>query len=224
MNKYKVLITGTTQGIGRAIAIKFLNEGHEVYGMDRQLTTIFHENYFHHVCDVRDKEKFPYFNFHFDIIINNAGTQNEDDININLRGVLNITETYLSDDIKSVLMIGSASAHSGDEFPEYVASKSGLLGYTKNIARRIAHLGATCNSLDFGGVITELNKPILEDKECWDKIMEVTPMKRWMEPEEAADWAYFVTVVNKGMTGECLWINNGEGLINNFVFPGYDKL
>ena len=91
MNKYKVLITGTTQGIGRAIAIKFLNEGHEVYGMDRQCSSIHDYSTYHHiVCDVRDKEKFPYFNFHFDIIINNAGTQNEDDININLRGVLNV--------------------------------------------------------------------------------------------------------------------------------------
>ena len=119
----RVLITGTSRGIGRAIAIKFLNEGHEVYGMDREASSIFEYTTYHHIlCDVRDKDKFPHFGFHFDIIINNAGTQNEDDININLRGVLNITEHYLSDDIKSVLMIGSACAHSGDEFPEYVAS------------------------------------------------------------------------------------------------------
>lgn len=218
LNNMKILITGTSQGIGRAIAIKFLNEGHEVYGMDRQQSSIHEYTKYHHiVCDVRDKEKFPYFNFHFDIIINNAGTQNEDDININLRGVLNITETYLSDDIKSVLMIGSASAHTGDEFPEYVASKAGLLGYTKNVAKRIAHLGATCNSLDFGGVITELNKPVLENKECWDKIMSVTKMRRWMEPEETAEWAYFVTVVNKGMTAQNLLIDNGEGsIVDNF--------
>ena len=222
MSKGRVLITGTSQGIGKAIALKFLKEGWLVRGIDRQPSSIYgYDQYYHYICDVRDKENFPKFDFNFDIIINNAGTQNEDDININLRGVLNITENYLSDDIKAVLMIGSASAHTGDEFPEYVASKSGLLGYTKNVARRIAHLQATCNSLDFGGVITELNKPILEDKECWQKIMDVTPMKRWMEPEEAAEWAYFVTVINKGMTGECLWINNGEGLINNFVFPGY---
>ena len=61
-------------------------------------------------------------------------------------------------------MIGSASGHNGSEFPEYVASKGGVLSYTKNVALRVAKYGATCNSLDFGGVLTELNKPVMEDK------------------------------------------------------------
>ena len=36
----KILITGTTQGIGKAIAEKFLNEGHDVIGIDRQQKSI----------------------------------------------------------------------------------------------------------------------------------------------------------------------------------------
>ena len=45
---------------------------------------------------------------------------------------------------------------------------------------RIAPYQATCNSLDFGGVMTELNRPVMEDEKLWDQIMELTPLKRWM--------------------------------------------
>ena len=43
----KILITGTTQGIGRAIAVKFLNEGHTVMGIDRKEGSIDHPAYTH---------------------------------------------------------------------------------------------------------------------------------------------------------------------------------
>lgn len=58
--------------------------------------------------------------------------QNEDDIDINLKGTIAITEAYgIHDNIRAILMIGSASGHTGAEFPEYTASKGGVLAYTK---------------------------------------------------------------------------------------------
>lgn len=108
--------------------------------------------------DIRDKTHFPALE-PFDIVTNNAGVQNEEDIDVNLKGTIAITETYaIHPGIRAVLMIGSASGHNGSEFPEYVASKGGVLSYAKNVALRIASYGATCNSLDFGGVLTELNQ------------------------------------------------------------------
>lgn len=214
----KVLITGTSQGIGKAIAKKFLNENHQVIGIDRQCASIENNNYTHYQCDVRDFEKLPEVEG-VNILINNAGTQNEEDIDINLKALIHITEKYsFQKDIKSVLNIGSASGHTGAEFPMYCASKGGVLTYTKNVAMRIAKLGATCNSLDPGGVLTPLNECVINDPELWAEIMDETPLKRWATPEEIADWAYFLTVTNTFCTGQCIVVDGGESINYNFVW------
>ena len=164
----KILITGTSQGIGRAIAVKFLNEGHTVHGIDRQAGSIHHPAYTHHTCDIRDREHLPALDG-VEILINNAGTQNEDDIDINLKALIHMTETYgIQPAIKSILHIGSASAHTGAEFPMYCASKGGVLAYTKNVALRVAQFSATCNSLDPGGVLTPHNDCVINDPELWE--------------------------------------------------------
>ena len=214
----KVLITGTTQGIGKAIAEQFLQEGHNVVGIDRQAAGIEHEHYTHYVCDVRDKEHLPELEG-IQILINNAGTQNEDDIDINLKALIYMTERYgVQERIKSILHIGSASAHTGAEFPEYCASKGGVLAYTKNVAMRVAPYGATCNSLDPGGVLTPLNACVMEDPELWAQIMEETPLKKWATPEEIAQWAYFLTVTNTFCTGQNILVDGGESINYHFVW------
>lgn len=215
----RVLITGTSSGIGKGIADKFLKEGYTVIGIDRREASIQHEGYTHICMDIRDKAQYLELE-PFDIVVNNAGVQNEEDIDVNLKGTIAITEKYgMHPGIKAVLMIGSASGHNGSEFPEYVASKGGVLSYTKNIALRIAKYGATCNSLDFGGVLTELNKPVMEDEALWNEIMEQTPLKRWMTVEEAADWAYFMTVTNRFCTGQNILIDGLEAGNAHFVWP-----
>ena len=214
----KILITGTTQGIGKAIAEKFLNEGHDVIGIDRQQKSIENERYIHYVCDVRNKDDLPEIK-DVNILVNNAGTQNEDDININLKALIHITERYgIHEKIKSVLNIGSASGHTGAEFPEYCASKGGVLAYTKNVAMRIAPYGATCNSLDPGGVLTELNECVINDPDLWAQIMNETPLKKWATPEEIAEWAYFLTVTNTFCTGQNILVDGGESINYHFIW------
>lgn len=214
----KVLITGTSQGIGKAIAKNFLKNNHEVIGIDRNKSTINDEKYSHYVCDIRNYEFLPNIE-NIEILINNAGTQNEDDIDINLKALIHITEKYgVQKNIKSILNIGSASGHTGSEFPEYCASKGGVISYTKNVALRVAKFNATCNSLDPGGVITPLNECVINNPVLWNQIMEETPLKRWASVEEIAKWAYFLTVVNTFCTGQSIVVDGGESINFKFVW------
>ncbi len=214
----KILITGTSRGIGKAIAEIFLGNGHEVIGIDRAPSSIADERYTHFECDVREYDKLPEIS-DVEILINNAGTQNEDDIEINLKALIKITEKYgVQKSIRSILNIGSASGHTGSEFPEYCASKGGVLAYTKNVAMRVAKYGATCNSLDPGGVLTELNECVINDSTLWEQIMELTPLRRWATPEEIAEWAYFLTVQNRFCTGQCIVVDGGESVDRKFIW------
>lgn len=214
----KVLITGTTQGIGKSIAELFLEKGHNVIGIDRLEKSINHPNYIHYVCDIRDYGNLPEIE-DVNILINNAGTQNEADIDINLKALIHITEKYgVQKEIKSILNIGSASAHTGAEFPEYCASKGGVISYTKNVALRVASFNATCNSLDPGGVLTELNNCVINNPILWKQIMDETPLKRWATTDEISKWAYFLTIENTFCTGQNIIVDGGESINFRFIW------
>ena len=217
----KVLVTGSSGGIGKAVCQLFLDNGHEVFGLDIRSSAIEHPAYTHITADISDGLGLPVIE-NVEILINCAGVQDSaDDIDVNLKGTINVTEKYaFQKAIKSVLIIASASAHTGAEFPAYSASKGGLLAYTRNVAIRLAGYGATCNSLSPGGVKTPLNKPVMDDPVLWKQIMDVTPLKKWTSAEEIAQWCYFMTVVNKSCTGEDILIDNGETHLNaSFVWP-----
>ena len=216
----KVLITGSSKGIGLAAANRFLKLGHEVIGIDLLPSNINHPNYHHYIADISKKKQLPDIK-DINIIFNNAGKQNDHDIDNNLVGTINVTEKYaFQDQIKSVLFNASASARSGFEFPEYVASKAGVVGYMKNVATRLATYGATANSISLGGVLTDSNAPVLEDEDSWNQIMEATPLKKWATLEEVCDWVYFLTVTNKSASGQDILIDNGEFNLNStFVWP-----
>ena len=230
----KVLITGTSSGIGRATAIKFIEEGHEVVGLDIQPSSIDERtvetiaekkggSYRHYTADIADLESADgdLLACKPQILIDNAGVQDSGhDIDVNLKGTIAVTEHFAmkNPDIRSVVIVGSASGITGSEFPEYAASKGGLVAYTKNIALRLAPR-ATANSVCPGGVVTDLNRPVMEDEKLWKQIMELTPLKRWAEPEEIAEWIYFLAVTNRFMTGQNLLIDGGEAGDMHFIWP-----
>lgn len=216
-----VVISGTSRGIGRAIAQKFIDEGHAVFGFDVRESTIDSPLYTHFIHDVRDGE-FPALCAipAPGIVISNAGTLEEEDaLSVNLTGAIRFTEHFIgSENLRSVLFIASASARNGAEFPYYVASKAGLVGYMKNLALKLAPRGVTVNSVSPGGVITESNAHIIESGELYKLALAETLLNKWAEPEEVAELAYYMTAVNRSITGEDVLMDNGEMLRSNFIW------
>ncbi len=225
----KVVVTGSSGGIGKAVVSLFLQNGHDVVGLDVCPSPFkaseSDPRYTHMVADITEAQNLPEIDG-VQILVCCAGVQNStreglDDIDVNLKGTINTVEKYaFQPSIRSVLIVASASSHSGAEFPLYSASKGGLLTYTRNVAIRLAKYGATCNSISPGGVKTALNDPVMKDPALWKRIMDVTPLKKWAEPGEIAQWCYFLTVVNRSCTGEDILIDNGEMHLNaSFVWP-----
>ena len=214
----RVFVSGSASGIGLAIAERFLREGGEVWGFDLSESPVTHPRYHHLLHDVREdiRENLP----DPEILVNSAGTIEEADaIDVNLKGTIRFTERFLdSPALRSVLFIASASARNGAEFPLYVASKAGLVGYMKNLALRLAARGVTCNSISPGGVVTPMNRHILESDRLYAAVKAETLLGKWCEAGEIADLAWYLTAVNRSMTGEDLLIDNGEMLKSNFIW------
>lgn len=191
--------------------------GHEVIGFDVNPTDYKAKGYTHMLVDIAgdlpDLEP-------IDVLVNNAGVQDGGrEIEINLQGTIAVTEKYgIHAGIHSILFMASSSASNGAEFPLYAASKGGMVTYMKNTALRIAGFGATSNSISAGGVYTPLNQHIMEDASLMEQCLNETLLHRWADPEEIADLCYYLTNINKSMTGQDLLIDNGEQLKSNFIW------
>lgn len=218
-----VVITGSSSGMGKAVAYKFIDKGHTVHGIDIlpcPETLLPNPLYMHHRANIMEPGELPEIP-NVEILINNAGvTGTGMDIDTNLKGLMEVTRKYALNNpsIRSVLNQAAASAHLGTEYDEFVASKGGVIAYTRWVAKEIAKYGATCNSLSFGGVITQSNEPVVNSAELWLQVMELTPLKRWTTVEEVADWIYFMTVINHSCSGQDILIDNLESLNGVFVW------
>ena len=110
--------------------------------------------------------------------------------------------------IKSVLFIASASGQTGAEFPEYAASKGGMIAMTKSIAAEVASRGITANAIAPGFIKTPMTD-VLSD-ELKKTYLAQIPAGRFGEPDDIANACVFLASEEAAyINGQTININGG---------------
>lgn len=238
LNNKTVVVTGSSRGIGRAIALRFAKAGANIVlngrkEADQELMTeiqAFGVKAHFVAADVQHyeeakslineaKEVFG----SVDVLINNAGITNDkllmrmsqedfsEVLNVNLTGSFNTIQTVSSIMLKqksgTIINLSSVVGLTGNAGQaNYAASKAGVIGLTKSVARELASRGITCNALAPGYIDTEMTD-VLSDK-VKDAAKGQIPLKRFGSVEDVAEAAVFLAT-NRYITGQVLNVDGG---------------
>ena len=160
-----------------------------------------------------------------DVLINNAGItrdtllmrMSEDDwdavIRINLKSVFNCTYAVIRPMIKQragrIVNISSVVGQIGNAGQaNYAASKAGIMGFTKTIAREVASRGITVNAVAPGFIDTEMTASLAEKAK--DYFLQQVPMGRIGKPEEVTEVVYWLCSEGASyVTGQVIHVNGG---------------
>lgn len=160
-----------------------------------------------------------------DILVNNAGitrdnimmrmkeAEFDDVIDTNLKGAYLCTKAILRPMVRArwgrIVNVSSVVGLVGNPGQaNYAASKAGLIGFTKSVAREIAQRGITANAVAPGYVETELTGALPD--EAKNRILGQTPMERFGEPEEVAEVVAFLCGEDAGyVTGQTIAVDGG---------------
>ncbi len=158
-----------------------------------------------------------------DILVNNAGitkdklmlAMSEDDfdsvVDINLKGAFNMIKHFYKHFAKNrsgkIINITSVSGLMGNAGQaNYSASKAGLIGLTKSVARELAGRNICCNAIAPGFIKTDMTQNINDD----NAFLNMIPLKRMGEAEEVANLAAFLADdISNYITGEVIRIDGG---------------
>ena len=160
-----------------------------------------------------------------DILVNNAGitrdtllmrmTEDQWDtvIAVNLKSVFNLTKAVLQPMLKqksgSIINMSSVVGVSGNAGQSnYSASKAGIIGFTKSVAKEVGSRNIRCNGIAPGFILTEMTEKLPEDVKIeWaNKI----PLKRGGTPEDVANTAlYLASELSSYVTGQIIHVCGG---------------
>lgn len=158
-----------------------------------------------------------------DILVNNAGMTNdnlmlrmtEDDfrscLDTNLVGTFNMTKVFLKDFMKkrggAIINMASVSGVIGNVGQtNYAASKAGIIGLTKSLARELAPRNITCNAIAPGFIATEMTEVLSADIK--EQAKQQIPLKKFGQPADIAKGVLFLAQ-SPYVTGQVLHIDGG---------------
>ena len=160
-----------------------------------------------------------------DVLVNNAGItrdtllmrMEEKDwdavISINLKGVFNCTHAVIRPMIKQrsgwIVNISSVVGQIGNiGQANYSASKAGIMGFTKTVAREVASRGIRVNAVAPGFIETDMTASLPE--KVREKFLEQIPFGRMGKPEEVAEVVYWLCSEGSSyLTGQVIHVNGG---------------
>lgn len=236
MDKKIAFITGISRGIGLEIAKSFVNDDYYVIGTSRSSFRINEElnseNCLHLLMDVTDRkqisscfDELKKINKIPNVLINNAGItkdqlflrMKEDDwddvINSNLTSVFNITKLFIKSMVKDrygkIINISSVAGLMGNPGQvNYSASKAGLGGFTRALAKEVAARNITVNCIAPGFIETDMTNHF-QDEEL-ENILNQIPANKMGNPQQIADLALFLAS-SKGdyITGQTISVDGG---------------
>ena len=220
MDKKIAFITGISRGIGLEIAKSFVNDDYFVIGTSRSSFRINEElkseNCMHLLMDVTDREQISScfdelkkINKIPNVLINNAGItkdqlflrMKEDDwddvINSNLTSVFNITKLFIKSMVKDrygkIINISSVAGLMGNPGQvNYSASKAGLGGFTRALAKEIASRNITVNCIAPGFIETDMTKKLTDEQQT--SITKSIPLSRLGNSDDVANLAMFLAL------------------------------
>jgi 3-oxoacyl-[acyl-carrier protein] reductase len=232
------LVTGATGGIGGAIAKALHGQGATVaisgtnLGKLEALSSELKDRVFVLPCDLRDRpavaqlaETAEKTLGQIDVLVNNAGITHDnlfmrmkdeewdDVIAVNLTSVFTLTRGVLRGMMRRrggrIVNIASISGVFGNPGQgNYAASKAGLVGMTKSLAREVAARGITANCISPGFISTPMTDALTEKQV--EAIAAAIPAQTFGKPEDiAAAVVFFASDEAAYVTGETMHVNGG---------------